>query len=875
MKQRLSQIITYLQKNSGIVRLVFIGLIVAILSFVLISEGRNINFPLLKSYMVAQSPSTILLILLIGSVALIPMILYDFVLVALLPHKFSKWRIIQAGWIANTFANIGGMGGVVGASIRLMFYGDEQVKKKDLLFALSKIGMFLLSGLSVLSIAILGAFLIPGYANHFIHYWPWLLGAGLYFPILWIITSTKKYGFFSDLTTNKKVVLILASTMEWFAAAGAFVAIGWLLNEPVDVIKLFPVFVIASIIGMASLIPGALGSFDLVMILGMSALGINSEMAVAWVLFYRIAYYFVPFFISLIMLLVRGLRKLNAFFEGIPAAGLRKTAHMGLVVFVYLAGLILIVTSTLPYAGDHFKIVSDFRSYGFVFLSQLTSVTYGFILIGLGRGIERKTKKMYLVTLIVLVAAITNTLVRGVSVKQTVILSIVLICLILARKEFYRVKFVYTWSRAIIDTVIFVSAIILYIWIGIYNRPSIKNPHFVPDWLVIKSQQIWFLGIVGILLGILVLALLYVYTSYTTDSLGSPYNRQKVERHLKKYGGNDISHLVHLRDKNIFWSKDDKLMFLYRTYADKMVIMGNPIGDLSYTQTAVEELMERADLFGFRPVFYEIDESMITMLHEHGFDFMKIGEQGYVDVQEFTLSGKKKKGLRAAINKLEREEFVFEVVQPPFTLEMMQQLKAVSDDWLGSRLEKGFSLGFFDESYIREAGVAVVKNKESEIIAFATIMPSNTDELISIDLMRQSHKAPSGIMDFLFVNLYIWSKENGYQEFNLGMSPLSNVGESRYAFASERIAGLIYRFSQDFYGFQGLRNYKNKYVKEWRPRYIAFRKSSSVAFTMIQLMLLISKRRLLPANEIEYHDHVNENSEKIEEKPSDDAQKQL
>ncbi|EUJ35489.1 hypothetical protein BCAMP_11865 [Brochothrix campestris FSL F6-1037] len=393
MKVLFKRILQFLKTNSRTVKFVFIGLIVAVLTFVLVSEGRNINYPLLKAHMVEQTPQTIGLVLLVGVIALLPMLLYDFVLVTLLPRKYSKMQIVQAGFIANTFANIGGMGGVVGASIRMLYYGNEEVKKKDLLYALSKIGLFLLSGLSVLAVVILLFFMVPSYTQHVHKYWPWLVACSLYLPVLWFLTNSKKYTFFTDLTPKKKGVLVFASTMEWLASGCAFVVIGWLLNEPVNVIKLFPVFIIASIVGIVSLIPGALGSFDLVMLLGMSALGINSELAIAWVLFYRIAYYFVPFFLSVFILMSHGVRKLNLFLEGIPALAIRKVAHITLVCFVYLAGILLILTAAAPNVGNHFKLVHDAKSFGFIFLSQLTAVTYGFILIGLGRGIERKTKK--------------------------------------------------------------------------------------------------------------------------------------------------------------------------------------------------------------------------------------------------------------------------------------------------------------------------------------------------------------------------------------------------------------------------------------------------------------------------------------------------
>lgn len=78
------------------------------------------------------------------------------------------------------------------------------------------------------------------------------------------------------------------------------------------------------------------------------------------------------------------------------------------------------------------------------------------------------------------------------------------------------------------------------------------------------------------------------------------------------------------------------------------------------------------------------------------------------------------------------------------------------------------------------------------------MMPSYTDEMTSIDLMRYSKEAPSGIMDFLFINLFEKAKEDGFQTFNAGMAPLANVGESKYAFLGERLAGLVYRYSQGF-----------------------------------------------------------------------------
>jgi phosphatidylglycerol lysyltransferase len=48
---------------------------------------------------------------------------------------------------------------------------------------------------------------------------------------------------------------------------------------------------------------------------------------------------------------------------------------------------------------------------------------------------------------------------------------------------------------------------------------------------------------------------------------------------------------------------------------------------------------------------------MLPMLHENGFGFFKLGEESLVDLEHFSLTGKKMKGMRAIKNKFERDHF--------------------------------------------------------------------------------------------------------------------------------------------------------------------------------------------------------------------------
>lgn len=230
------------------------------------------------------------------------------------------------------------------------------------------------------------------------------------------------------------------------------------------------------------------------------------------------------------------------------------------------------------------------------------------------------------------------------------------------------------------------------------------------------------------------------------------------------------------------------------------------------------------------------------LLHEFGFDFIKTGETGLVKLADFTLAGKRQRSQRALMHKFDREGYQFAVVQPPFDDHFMQELKAVSDDWLGKQIEKGFSLGFFDNYYIQQAPVGTVRDKDGKLVAFATFMPTGSKKILTIDLMRHSHDAPSGIMDKIFISMFLYGQENGYTYFDLGMAPLSNVGEYQFSFLGEKIAHFIYEYGYRLYGFQGLRHYKDKYADEWDSRYTAFRKRSSIISSMLSLVTVVNQR---------------------------------
>lgn len=165
-----------------------------------------------------QSTGRLIGMVLAGLLGVIPMLLYDYVVVKLLekegkpPMKRMDW--LTSAWVTNTINNLAGFGGVVGATLRINFYGKD-VPRGKVVATVSKVALFLISGLSILSfVAFVDLFFIRT-QNVFREYWVWLLLGSLIAPALWFFTYLKRRTLFKTFFPKAVLLLFGASLGQW------------------------------------------------------------------------------------------------------------------------------------------------------------------------------------------------------------------------------------------------------------------------------------------------------------------------------------------------------------------------------------------------------------------------------------------------------------------------------------------------------------------------------------------------------------------------------------------------------------------------------------------------------------------------------------
>jgi phosphatidylglycerol lysyltransferase len=301
------------------------------------------------------------------------------------------------------------------------------------------------------------------------------------------------------------------------------------------------------------------------------------------------------------------------------------------------------------------------------------------------------------------------------------------------------------------------------------------------------------------------------------------------------------SNLALLGDKRFLFSESGQSFLMFGVRGRSWIAVGSPVGRRDERDELFSRFRELADVHAARPGFYGLGPDDLPELVDLGFSIQKIGESAAVPLASFSMEGRRRGNLRRSWRKTGEEGAMFEVLAPGAACAAMDELKAVSDEWLShhSGDEKTFSLGHFDPAYVAEFPVALAR-VDGRVVAFATLWTTARRSSFSIDLMRYADDAPKDIMDFLFVELIAWGQGEGYQAFDFGMAPLAGLDDRPLAPIMSRVGRLLFERGEDIYNFQGVRRYKDKYDPLWAPRYIAAARKWAIPILMADVGLLSS-----------------------------------
>ncbi len=749
-------------------------------------------------------------------------------------HKLAYQRTALASFVGYAFSNTVGYSLVSGGSVRLRLYSGWGLSAVKITKVIAFCGVTFWLGFLTLAGAV---FTLE----------PVALPTGLHLPFagarplgvlfLLIVAAYVAITFaraepvrirgleFPVPTPRLLAGQLLVSCLDW-ATVGAILYCLLPAGSGLSYLGFLGIFLMAQILGVVSQVPGGLGVFESVMLVALAP-HVPAAAVLGSLLAFRIVYYVVPLGAAVLVLAAHELAQRRE--------GIRRVARVfgrwapsvvpqALAITSFLGGVILLVSGATPTVRGRMVWLRDFIPLPVVELSHFLGSVAGAALLIIAQGLQRRLDGAYLLTVSLLSTGIVVSLLKGLDWEEAAALAIMLAALLPCRHHFYRkTSLTREWlSPAWIGAIVLV--LLASIWLGFFSYTHVEY-----------SDQLWWRfafyrgdapRFLRATVGALGVALLFAVARLLRPARPEP--AAATEADLEKVRGivaqspKTYANLALLGDKSFLFNDRGDAFIMYGIHGRSWVALGDPVGPADEMPELVWRFGESCDRHDDWPVFYEVGREHLHLYLDLGLSVLRLGEEARVPLAGFSLDGHERKWLRHVHRRLGEEGCTFEVVAREEISQHLQELESISEAWLAGKntREKGFSLGFFSPAYLAQFPVAVVR-QGGRIVAFANVWLGAGHEELSVDLMRYRKDAPNGVMEYVFIKLMLWGSEQGYAWFNLGMAPLSGMQDRALAPLWMRLGALVYRHGENFYNFQGLRQYKAKFEPRWEAKYMA------------------------------------------------------
>ncbi|QNR07881.1 bifunctional lysylphosphatidylglycerol flippase/synthetase MprF [Macrococcoides canis] len=835
-------------KYRNVIKFIFMTLLFIFVIYRLKGELSTIDF---KSTMTAfkhLDSFQLALLIVSGLISVSILSLYDFVLARRLHLEVKYIKLFNISFIANALNGVIGFGGMIGAGLRLLIYKNYTEDDKTLLKVISMMLLSMISGMSILSLGIL--FNIFPNTHAFDQYTWYRIGIfiiALYLPLFLL------YTFIKPINNDKflGIIFTLVSSIEWLAASGVFYLIFKFIHIDVQFSLIIGIFVIAALAGLLSMVPGGFGAFDLMILIGFKSIGISEEKILLALVIYRAVYYFVPFLVAMVLSTFefKGLAKKqfgerfedNKYFApAIETSSLFLNLLRDVLVYLpaialgilsFITGFVFLMTNSILINDAIF----DVQHNTYTFLSSLFTLACLLLMIN-AKGVMHDTRRAHIISIIAATVILIILFLTFGNWLVYIWIAVLILLLFIGNMNIKMIKRPITLMRAGLTLLFSVTILSLNSWlIRIQLSELLAQDSIDFDGNLMRNYFLFFIIATIVLIGLIS----YFFNKKYIANIAMDVSEEQRAQIIDNYGGNFVSHLHYSTDKSYFINQDEDAFIMFQTHYDTIFVLGDPIGNKQSFRDLLYDFYSQANYYGYEIIFYQVQPDYLPLYHDFGNIFFKLGEEAVIPLKDFTISGKKKRAFRATVNKFESQGYFYEIVHPPFSSEFVNRLQSISDEWLNGRSEMNFSVGSFNDYYLNKAPVGVIRNEE-DIIGFVSFMPTNYNHAISVDMIRWKENEFQ-MMDGLYLNTMLSVKEQ-YDNFNMGMAPLSNVGSHKYAFYRERFAGRIFETISHIYSFKGLRNYKEKFNPNWQPRYLVYKKGNSLLTSMIRVSYLINKK---------------------------------
>ena len=513
-----------------------------------------------------------------------------------------------------------------------------------------------------------------------------------------------------------------------------------------------------------------------------------------------------------------------------------------------IAGLLDVLSAITPALRSRARDVREVLPGGLSHSAAALTLVSGLLLILLARALRRRKRRAWRATVVLLAASTVSHVAKGLDVEEAIIALLLLIALVLYRRDFYAKGDPNTRWRALwygvglLAASIVIGLVLLQLRVHRMIGPHPLSAQFehVLRGLVGFDGPLKFrpegvddlvsrvLGGLGLLTAVTIIYL--ALRPPEPRAILTPDDEQQMRALLTgPHGGRDsLGYFALRRDKSVVWSPTKKAAIAYRVLSGVLLASGDPLGDPEAWPGAIKEFMKLADEHAWTPAVIGCSEAGGTAYARvGGLSALEFGDEAIVELSDFSLEGRAMRNVRQACGRPERAGYTVRVSRSAdITAQDGVQLREQAAAWRGSETERGFSmaLGRFFDPGDGQCAAVMAFDADQKLRGLLHFVPWGKDGL-SLDLMRRDRDAENGINEFLIVGALKEASSLKVTKVSLNFAVFRSALERGERLGAGPILkawrGLLIFLSR-WFQIDSLYRFNAKFRPSWEPRFVCY-----------------------------------------------------
>jgi lysyl-tRNA synthetase class 2 len=530
---------------------------------------------------------------------------------------------------------------------------------------------------------------------------------------------------------------------------------------------------------------------------------------------------------------------------GRTAAEPSRRAPFVLAALVAAAGVLDIASAATPELVERVQLLEHVAPNFVPGLASALIVPTGLTLILLARGLKRRRRRAWQLTVVFVLAAAVLHILKGLDYEEAAVSLALTLALIARRHDFERGGDPAARGQILLRAVAYAAAIFAYgaaaLWI---NRIEVDRPYTLGFALretatalagihARGSQHLtgpfgeWFplsvllLGITGVLWLVASWLAPWRYRLHHRE-----HEHDRARTLVREHGADTLAPFVLRSDKSYFFTPDERAFLAYKVIAGVAVVSGDPIGEPDAAVELLAAFTRFAHERDWRIAILGAGERYLDLYNRNGMRALYHGDEGVIEVAAFSLEGRAVRKVRQSVHRLERAGYTASFLHSAeVDEELRAKVETVAAEWRGSQPQKGFTMEFdslFDVGG-RDALFAIGRDASGSVAGFFHLAVTHAGRALSLSSMPRRKTTPNGFNEWLVCETVAWAREHGFERLSLNFSPFAAVmAPNGDLSTSQKLQRTVLSQLKGTFQLDNLQAFNRKFFPRWQKRYVVF-----------------------------------------------------